>query len=210
MPRLCNFCRKGPRHRNETRPRSPARRGGRSAHPRGPRLERGAKLSRRQAADRRRASGAGLSSAQGSDRSFGIARRRSGDRQLYRCPGLAGPSRGLALIVDETYRDFLPGDRAPHDLFRAPDWRDSLVQLYSFSKVFCLTGYRVGSIIAGPGLSESIAKAIDTIAICAPRIGQLAALYGLGHLGDWRRENTLLMRGRLEAVKRALARNDLG
>ena len=119
-------------------------------------------------------------------------------------------SRGLALIVDETYRDFLPGDSAPHDLFSAPDWRDTLVQLYSFSKVFCLTGYRVGSIIAGPGLSESIAKAIDTIAICAPRIGQLAALYGLGHLGDWRRENTLLMRGRLEAVKRALARNDLG
>jgi len=119
-------------------------------------------------------------------------------------------SRGLALIVDETYRDFLPGDSAPHDLFSAPDWRDTLVQLYSFSKVFCLTGYRVGSIIAGPGLSESIAKAIDTITICAPRIGQLAALYGLGHLGDWRRENTLLMRGRLEAVKRALARNDLG
>ena len=119
-------------------------------------------------------------------------------------------SRGLALIVDETYRDFLPGDGAPHDLFGAPDWRDTLVQLYSFSKVYCLTGYRVGSIIAGPGLSESIAKAIDTIAICAPRIGQLAALYGLGHLGDWRRENTLLMRGRLEAVKRALARNDLG
>ncbi len=58
-------------------------------------------------------------------------------------------SRGLALILDETYRDFLPKDGAPHDLFAEPDWRDTLVQLYSFSKVYCLTGYRVGSIITG-------------------------------------------------------------
>ncbi len=119
-------------------------------------------------------------------------------------------SRGIALIIDETYRDFMPADGAPHNLFAEPDWRDTLVQLYSFSKVYCLTGYRTGSIITGPALGEEIAKAMDTISICAPRIGQLAALYGLGHLEEWRRENTRLMRGRLEAVKRALTRNDLG
>jgi aspartate/methionine/tyrosine aminotransferase len=119
-------------------------------------------------------------------------------------------SRGVALILDETYRDFLPKDSAPHDLFQEPDWRDTLVQLYSFSKVYCLTGYRVGSIITGPALGEEIAKAMDTISICAPRIGQLAAIYGLGHLGEWRRKNTQLMRGRLDAVLQALSRNDLG
>ena len=119
-------------------------------------------------------------------------------------------SHGLALILDETYRDFLPKDGAPHDLFGEPDWRDTLVQLYSFSKVYCLTGYRVGSIITGPALSEEIAKAMDTISICAPRIGQLAAIYGLGHLGEWRARNTQLMRGRLDAVLQALSRNDLG
>jgi aspartate/methionine/tyrosine aminotransferase len=119
-------------------------------------------------------------------------------------------SRGLALILDETYRDFLPKDGAPHDLFAEPDWRDTLVQLYSFSKVYCLTGYRVGSIITGPALGEEIAKAMDTISICAPRIGQLAAIYGLGHLGEWRRKNTGLMRQRLDAIKQALTRNDLG
>ncbi len=119
-------------------------------------------------------------------------------------------AHGLALILDETYRDFLPKDGAPHGLFGEPDWRDTLVQLYSFSKVYCLTGYRVGSIITGPALGEEIAKAMDTISICAPRIGQLAAIYGLGHLGEWRRKNTALMRERLEATRRALARNDLG
>jgi aspartate/methionine/tyrosine aminotransferase len=119
-------------------------------------------------------------------------------------------SRGLALIVDETYRDFLPADGAPHDLFGDTDWRDTLVHLYSFSKVFCLTGYRVGAIVAGSRLNAEIAKAMDTVAICAPRIGQAAALEGLRSLGDWRRGNTQLMRGRLAALRGALKRNDLG
>ena len=119
-------------------------------------------------------------------------------------------SRGLALIIDETYRDFLPEDSAPHDLFGDADWRDTLVHLYSFSKVFCLTGYRVGAIVAGPRLNPEIAKAMDTVAICAPRIGQAAALEGLRSLGDWRRGNTKLMRDRLAMLRQALKRNDLG
>jgi len=119
-------------------------------------------------------------------------------------------AHGLALVIDETYRDFLPADEPPHALFAEPGWRDTLAQLYSFSKVYCLTGYRVGSIICGPALAAEIAKAMDTVAICAPRIGQLAALYGLGHLDAWRRDNTLRMRERLAALRQALARNDLG
>ena len=119
-------------------------------------------------------------------------------------------AKGIALILDETYRDFLPEEGAPHDLFNDPQWRDTLVQLYSFSKVYCLTGYRVGSIIAGRPLLDHVAKAIDTVAICAPRIGQLAALQGLRTLGDWRRGNTRMMRVRLQALKRALSINNLG
>src|SRR5262249_11266640 len=116
----------------------------------------------------------------------------------------------IALVLDETYRDFLLQDGAPHGLFALPGWRDTLVQLYSFSKVYCLTGYRVGSIIAGPAISAEIAKVMDTIQICAPRLGQLAALYGIEHLKPWRLGNTTLMRERLEALRRSLARNDLG
>jgi aspartate/methionine/tyrosine aminotransferase len=116
----------------------------------------------------------------------------------------------IALVVDETYRDFLPQDGAPHGLFQQAGWRDTLVQLYSFSKVYCLTGYRVGSVIAGPEISAEVAKAMDTVSICAPRLGQLAAIYGIRELGTWRRANTALMRGRLAALSKSLARNDLG
>ena len=52
---------------------------------------------------------------------------------------------GIALIVDETYRDFDSRTGRPHDLFADPDWADTLIQLYSFSKAYRLTGHRVGA-----------------------------------------------------------------
>jgi aspartate/methionine/tyrosine aminotransferase len=119
-------------------------------------------------------------------------------------------SKGLALVIDETYRDFLPADAPPHDLFRDPDWADTLVHLYSFSKVFCLTGYRVGAVACSRALGAEIAKAMDTVAICAPRIGQAAAIHGLAALGSWRRGNTAMMRDRLAALRAAFRRNDVG
>ena len=87
--------------------------------------------------------------------------------------------RGIALILDETYKDFLPEGERPHELFGDPDWRGTLVHLYSFSKVFALTGYRVGGVTAGAGLMAEIEKAMDCVSICPPRLGQEAALYGL-------------------------------
>ena len=100
---------------------------------------------------------------------------------------------GLALIIDETYKDFRPNEEGgdagpPHALFREEGWRDVLVQLYSFSKAYSLTGYRVGSLVAGRQVMAAVSKIADTITICPPHIGQLAALYGLEHLHDWREE----------------------
>ena len=92
---------------------------------------------------------------------------------------------GAALIVDETYRDFHSGSGAPHELFGREDWRETLVHLYSFSKVFRLTGHRVGAIVTGAGRLAQIEKFLDTVTICPSRVGQFGALYGLRHLGQW-------------------------
>ena len=118
-------------------------------------------------------------------------------------------AHGVALVVDETYRDFITTDAPPHGLFARPDWPGTLVHLYSFSKVYCLTGYRVGAVIAGEGLLREITKAADCVAICAPAIGQRAALYGIENLSQWRRDKRGLMADRLEALRLALRRNDL-
>lgn len=117
---------------------------------------------------------------------------------------------GIALILDETYRDFMPHDAAPHGLFGEKGWEQNLVHLYSFSKVFCLTGHRVGAIVGDPKLLDQIGKSMDCVAICAPRLGQIAARRGLEALADWRGGNTRLMRDRLVALQKAFSRNDLG
>ena len=110
---------------------------------------------------------------------------------------------GLALIVDETYRDFIDYERLPHELFNQADWRDHFVHLYSFSKVFSLTGHRTGAVAAGPALLESIRKVQDCTAICAPHAGQLAALYGLQHLHDWKLEKARELQVRADLIKQA-------
>ncbi len=92
---------------------------------------------------------------------------------------------GLYLIVDETYRDFDARPAPPHQLLQASDWDQTLIQLYSFSKTYRLTGHRVGAIIAKPELLHQIEKFQDTVAICPPQTGQIAALWGLQHLAQW-------------------------
>lgn len=115
---------------------------------------------------------------------------------------------GIALILDETYKDFLPPCERPHDLFADPTWRGTLVHLYSFSKVFALTGYRVGGVTAGAGLIAEIEKAMDCVSICPPRLGQEAALYGLRNLLPWARRNTEGLKARADMLGAGLARSN--
>ncbi|WP_136644403.1 aminotransferase [Tabrizicola sp. YIM 78059] len=99
-------------------------------------------------------------------------------------------AHGLALIIDETYRDFDSrhsvelGGR-PHDLFTDPDWAETVIQLYSFSKAYRLTGHRVGSIVAGAARLAEVEKFLDTVAICPSQLGQIGALWGMQNLTQW-------------------------
>lgn len=92
---------------------------------------------------------------------------------------------GIRLLLDETYRDFDSREGAPHPLFSQPDWDDTLVHLYSFSKAYRLTGHRVGALATSPALLSEIEKFLDTVAICPGQIGQHAALWGMENLGEW-------------------------
>lgn len=116
--------------------------------------------------------------------------------------------RGIALILDETYKDFLAEGERPHALFGDPQWRGTLVHLYSFSKVFALTGYRVGGITASAGLMAEIEKAMDCVSICPPRLGQEAALYGLKNLLPWARRNTEGLKARADLLGSGLQRSN--
>jgi aspartate/methionine/tyrosine aminotransferase len=116
---------------------------------------------------------------------------------------------GIALIVDETYRDFIDIEQLPHPLFAAAGWRDTLVHLYSFSKVFSLTGFRTGAVVTGQALLEQLKKIQDCTAICAPHAGQLAAVYGLQNLHTWKLEKSAELTQRAIAIRQAFEHPDL-
>ena len=92
---------------------------------------------------------------------------------------------GIALILDETYRDFHAANGAPHGLFADPGWDDTLIHLYSFSKTYRLTGHRVGALVTSPTRLAEVEKFLDTVTICPAQVGQIGALWGLRNLGRW-------------------------
>ncbi|MAC81335.1 MAG: hypothetical protein CML66_25115 [Rhodobacteraceae bacterium] len=94
-------------------------------------------------------------------------------------------ARGIKLILDETYRDFHASSAPPHDLFRESNWPDTLIQLYSFSKAYRLTGHRVGAMTAAAPFLSEVEKFIDAVTICPNQLGQIAALWGLQNLDQW-------------------------
>ncbi|MCZ0810803.1 MAG: aminotransferase [Pseudomonadota bacterium] len=104
---------------------------------------------------------------------------------LVRAFYMLAKERGLALVIDETYRDFDARPGAAHDLFTDPDWGDTLIQLYSFSKAYRLTGHRVGAMVAAPERLAEAEKFLDSVTICPNQLGQIAALWGMRNLGQW-------------------------
>ena len=115
-------------------------------------------------------------------------------------------ARGIWLILDETYRDFLPvGAGRPHELFGRKGWEETLIGLYSFSKSFCIPGHRLGAITAGPAVVEQVAKIMDNLQICPPRSAQAAVATALPLLADWREENRREIARRVEALRATMA-----
>jgi len=113
---------------------------------------------------------------------------------------------GIALVVDETYRDFDSRIGAPHGLFANPDWPATLIQLYSFSKAYRLTGHRVGAIVADSRFLAEVEKFLDTVAICPSQLGQIGALWGMQNLAQWLAGERAEILARRAAVTEGFAR----
>jgi aspartate/methionine/tyrosine aminotransferase len=93
----------------------------------------------------------------------------------------------VALIIDETYRNFRTTTDPPHDLFSRPEWPEHVISLHSFSKDLAIPGYRVGAVVAGEEVLYEVLKLVDCVQISAPRIGQEAVVAGLTGAREWRR-----------------------
>lgn len=97
----------------------------------------------------------------------------------------------LYLISDEVYKDFVYDDNylcaLNHDtlkthifsLAEVPELRKRLIRVYSFSKTYAMTGWRVGYLHTDISIAREILKVHDTLVTCAPVISQYAAMGAL-------------------------------
>ncbi|NTV48896.1 MAG: aminotransferase [Geobacteraceae bacterium] len=99
----------------------------------------------------------------------------------------------IALILDETYNEFIPGGGRPHELFSDPTWGSNFVQIASFGKTYALTGYRAGMLTASSDFIGHALKAQDSMAVCQPRITQHAVKFGVENLDSWVAANRDMM-----------------
>jgi aminotransferase len=85
----------------------------------------------------------------------------------------------IFLVLDEAY-DFLVYDNVPYfSLASMPELKDHIICTGSFSKRYCMTGWRVGFMYASERIINQVLKVHDAFAICAPTISQYAALAAL-------------------------------
>lgn len=86
----------------------------------------------------------------------------------------------LFLISDEVYKDFIFGTGEQiFSLAEIPELRKRVIRLFSFSKSYAMTGWRVGYLHSDESVIREILKVHDSLVTCAPVISQYGAMGAL-------------------------------
>lgn len=98
--------------------------------------------------------------------------------------------RGILIIIDDPYSHFTYDSREKFfNLASAPEFSENLIYLFTFSKAYAMSGWRVGYMIAPEAIRKEVVKVHDLTMICTPRISQVAALAALrndpAHLAEF-------------------------
>ncbi|HEX7928226.1 MAG TPA: aminotransferase class I/II-fold pyridoxal phosphate-dependent enzyme, partial [bacterium] len=85
----------------------------------------------------------------------------------------------LMIVTDEVYKDFLFGGVPYFTPAQEEAFRRRVVRIFSLSKSFAMTGWRVGYLHSDRSVVSEILKVHDSMVTCAPVISQYAAIAAL-------------------------------
>jgi aspartate/methionine/tyrosine aminotransferase len=88
-------------------------------------------------------------------------------------------------VCDEVWEQVVFGNAAHRPLMAFPGMRERTVKIGSAGKMFALTGWKVGWLIAAPPLTEVIAKAHQFLTFTTPPNLQAAVAWGLDNCEAW-------------------------
>lgn len=113
----------------------------------------------------------------------------------------------LFLLLDDAYSAFCYENEAAYfNLACVPELADRLVYLFTFSKAYAMSGFRVGYMILPEAVRSQVLKVHDATLICAPRPSQMAALAALGMPPSHRREFASVLARRRDLIGARLDR----
>lgn len=113
----------------------------------------------------------------------------------------------LYIISDEVY-DEITFDRK-HHCMKSFDHEDRVISIFSFSKSYAMTGWRVGYAVGSNEFIERMTKLIEPIISCAPSFSQKAAEIALENSQQFLEEMRSIYRSRRDKVYKLLIENKI-
>lgn len=110
--------------------------------------------------------------------------------------------KGLYLFSDEVYSTLIYDK--PYTSITSFFPFENLVTFNSFSKAFCMTGWRVGCVVGEEEFIKRLVKMQENVAVCASTISQWAALEAINHGYDYALAIQNTFRARREVMLKAL------
>ena len=96
----------------------------------------------------------------------------------------------LFLLIDEAYKDFVYSPEPYFSPAQVSAVRHRVVRVFTFSKAYGMTGWRVGYLHTAAPYAREILKVHDALVTCAPVVSQYAAMaaleYGAEHIAAFR------------------------
>ncbi|HKA53899.1 MAG TPA: aminotransferase class I/II-fold pyridoxal phosphate-dependent enzyme [Candidatus Binatia bacterium] len=86
---------------------------------------------------------------------------------------------GLFLVIDEAYKDFVYTKEPYYSPAQLAAVRSRVVRVFTFSKAYGMTGWRVGYLHSDARNTREILKVHDALVTCAPVVSQYAAVAAL-------------------------------
>lgn len=91
----------------------------------------------------------------------------------------------LTVISDEVYKKLIYGDTPFKSIVAIEGMRERTVLINSLSKEFCMTGYRLGYVLAPEELIATMTKLQENVVACAPLPSQYAGIEALSGKQDY-------------------------
>jgi aspartate/methionine/tyrosine aminotransferase len=115
--------------------------------------------------------------------------------------GEIAKQHNILIIIDDPYSDFVYENRQKHfNLASVEAFKEHIVYLYSFSKSYAMSGWRLSYMVMPAELKHEALKVHDATMICAPRISQLAGIVALSQASSHKQEFNVILKSRRELI----------